>query len=551
VLVNGDRLQAADAELLEELLSADYLELVAVAVVRPGVHVYEGSASARALVNLYQWMDRASSGDAAEATRPLASCTANLAPEKILTEIAGEGLIAAEKLTAALISQNLDVLACLSGPFEGLHNYAVCATFGVWWAGPTPSQAKNAEFVHDLFATAAADTPLSDFLWASTAEQAQPLCLEFGLVPLVSGISVGRNVRPVKLLRRNLWLAALHTLSKQGWGAARARGARLQATAPQRSGQVLKPGDVAATKVGHALVHMGLRQLRHRIRQRDRMEQWRVGVRPTRDHGLAVCDTKGYRWLQAPPGHWYADPFLLSAGSTELLYMEDFDEDSRKGRIVGGVLDAHGRVSEVQPVLERPYHLAYPCVFEHDGDIFMIPETGFNNTVELYRATSIPLQWELVRVLYRGPAFDTSVLHHEGRFWFFTSLVEGEGRHTSKLLLFHSDRIDGDWIWHPSNPISHDARHARSGGGVFRLGSRLIRPAQDGSGTYGGAVHLREIQTLNETEYAEANFGSIIPARLPNAVGLHTYNSSARMEVIDCRLSLRYSRSNPVRSAGR
>ena len=262
-------------------------------------------------------------------------------------------------------------------------------------------------------------------------------------------------------------------------------------------------------------------------------------MRPIRDHGHALCDTKGYRWLQAPAGHWYADPFLWSVGDTDLLYMEDFSEDRNRGRIVCGTVDARGRVSALQPVLERPYHVAYPCIFEHEGEVFMIPETGFNNTVELYRAIELPLQWELVRVLYAGPAFDTSVLHHAGRFWFFTSLVEGEARHTSQLLLFHSDRIDGEWILHPANPISHDARFARNGGSILRYGAQIIRPAQDGSSTYGGAVNLQEINTLNESEYAEAPLGSITPARLPNAVGLHTYNSSAKMEAIDCRLRLR------------
>jgi len=52
-------------------------------------------------------------------------------------------------------------------------------------------------------------------------------------------------------------------------------------------------------------------------------------------------------------------------GGTELLYMEDFDEARKKGRIVCGEVDARGRVSAVQPVLERSYHLAYPCIFEH------------------------------------------------------------------------------------------------------------------------------------------------------------------------------------------
>ncbi len=110
---------------------------------------------------------------------------------------------------------------------------------------------------------------------------------------------------------------------------------------------MLEPHAVTVTEVSRALLHMGVRQLRHRSRQRERVEQWRVGVRPIRDQGRALCDTKGYRWLQAPAGHWYADPFLWSLGHTDILYMEDFSEDHKKGRIVCGAVDARGRVSAV------------------------------------------------------------------------------------------------------------------------------------------------------------------------------------------------------------
>jgi hypothetical protein len=175
-------------------------------------------------------------------------------------------------------------------------------------------------------------------------------------------------------------------------------------------------------------------------------------------------------------------------------------------------------------------------VFDHGGEVFMIPDSGFNNTVELYHAVSFPWKWELVRILYSGPAFDTTVFAHEDRFWFFTSLINDAGRHAAQLLLFHAASVDGEWSMHPASPISHDARFARGAGRIFRQSSQILRPAQDGSQTYGGAVHFLRIETLNEGEYAESGEASITPAGISNAVGLHTYNRSASMEVIDCRI---------------
>ena len=49
-----------------------------------------------------------------------------------------------------------------------------------------------------------------------------------------------------------------------------------------------------------------------------------------------------------------------------------------------------GEAAPVGPpatALETPYHLSYPFVFRHEDDIFMIPESSANRTVELYRAS--------------------------------------------------------------------------------------------------------------------------------------------------------------------
>jgi hypothetical protein len=53
----------------------------------------------------------------------------------------------------------------------------------------------------------------------------------------------------------------------------------------------------------------------------------------------------------------------------------------------------NGTVYAPQRVLEEPHHLSYPFVFEQDGQIWMIPESGAARNVSLYRAVEFPHRW--------------------------------------------------------------------------------------------------------------------------------------------------------------
>ena len=72
------------------------------------------------------------------------------------------------------------------------------------------------------------------------------------------------------------------------------------------------------------------------------------------------------------------------------MFFEDVDVTHRRGVISHCRLDSEGKASEPRMVLERPYHLSYPFVFRWNADVFMLPETGQNNAVELYRAQEFP-----------------------------------------------------------------------------------------------------------------------------------------------------------------
>jgi hypothetical protein len=160
----------------------------------------------------------------------------------------------------------------------------------------------------------------------------------------------------------------------------------------------------------------------------------------------------------------------------------------------------------------------------------MIPESSENADVQLYRASKFPFEWKLESVLIEGaPLVDTTVTHHDGTWYFFTSTAPLP----EEAYLFTANRLDGAWQYHPKNPICTDTRRLRGGGAIFQNGGQLIRPAQDCSIRYGYAIAFNEILRLSPTDYEERSVGRWLPSWARGLAGAHTYNSNSKYEVID------------------
>lgn len=270
----------------------------------------------------------------------------------------------------------------------------------------------------------------------------------------------------------------------------------------------------------------------------ERLPHWqiafRVGATPL-DGQTGPADMRGFRFVEAPRGHYYADPFLISGGGTTWAFFEDFLYQEGRGVISCAEVTTSGRLGPPQRCVQRDYHLSYPMIFEHEREIFMIPESVANGTVELYRATSFPNEWKLEKVLHHMAAVDTTALHEDGRWWFFVTVSEPRG-HGAVLLLFSAASLTGEWIYHPANPISTDVRTARGAGAILRAQGRLLRPSQDCTRSYGYSFALNEIETLTPAEYRERPRLTIEPSWSKGLIGTHTYNRCDAVEVVDgCR----------------
>lgn len=241
------------------------------------------------------------------------------------------------------------------------------------------------------------------------------------------------------------------------------------------------------------------------------------------------------RPLVPPIDRFWADPHVLEVGDRYFVFVEELIYATGKGHISVIEIDGEGHCSPSRKVLEEPHHLSYPFVFEHDGDIFMVPESSARGTVDLYRAASFPDRWDFVEHLMTGiDAVDATLLRERDRWWLFASVTKYRGAGSGELNLYSSDRlIGGNWRPHPANPLSSDVTRSRPAGAILGRGGRLYRPAQDGSGVYGRAIQLHEILELTETAYREELVTSIEPRWNHRVTRTHTLAHAGRLTVLD------------------
>lgn len=530
------------ALVLEYLERCDFVEVVAAIRAAP---LKSNSTPQPAVYRLYRWLDQLTAPAIAQELIPQ-DCSAILEHFRscsVDSDPIGDRLSPSESQSSAFSAQHFDLILQLGSPPDA-SALAPFARYGVWimrLGDPLLGDDQPRHF----WSTINQSVPLSISLQARIPTSSSLVTLATGTLSLSSSISTARNLMGPAHMGAGLVLSTLWQLHGSGWEFVLSRHHDAAVVQPQRdfptTGQMLT-----------SLLLKAALQVRHRIRQHNTGAIWRVGIRRgSQLEGIeAARQTAGLNWLQAPSGRYYADPFVMLHDGEAFLFVEEFDRAADKGRIACMRLNPDGSSEPPRVALERPYHLSYPQILVHDGQLFMIPESGYHETVEIYRAVDFPDRWELNRVLFNGAAFDTTVLHHGGLFWFFVSLLDTAYPQYTLLVLFYSDSLLGEWKLHPASPISTDIRAARCAGPLFVDQGQWIRPAQDSSESYGGALHYRRILRIDTRFYCEELAGSIDTQAIPGAIGVHTYSRAHPFEALDAKSRIRLS-SQSVRAPPR
>jgi hypothetical protein len=237
--------------------------------------------------------------------------------------------------------------------------------------------------------------------------------------------------------------------------------------------------------------------------------------------------------VNPPRNCFHADPFFWQQGDETWCFFETFDYRTGLGYISAGQLES-GRIENIRTVLEPGYHLSFPFLFEHQGQLFMMPESCASRRIELWRCTAFPDKWELHKTALEGtnPA-DSTLAEIDGQYWLFTNICDDPfGEMNSELHLFRADSPMLEKLEpHPLNPVLFDSRCARNAGRIFQRDGVFYRPAQDNShGTYGYGLHMMRIEELSMERYIESSVRHIAPTFKRGIIGCH------HIDILDDRI---------------
>ncbi len=266
-----------------------------------------------------------------------------------------------------------------------------------------------------------------------------------------------------------------------------------------------------------------------------RFEQWVLLVG---EHGDMQNPSVLERFHKLMPqsDRFWADPFVIEHEGRQYVFFEEMLYERGIGHLAYIRLESDGAYSGPVRILEKPYHLSYPFVFNHQGQYYMIPETAANRTVELYRCESFPERWVFEKNLMENvEAYDATLLEKEGNWWMFVSMRTHENCSPNEALyLFRSDSpLSTDWQPHPQNPVVTRASHARPAGRIFESEGELYRPSQNCAGTYGRGLNINLINQLDEKVYREETISLCLPDGDYDMNGVHTVGFGGKVMVAD------------------
>lgn len=254
---------------------------------------------------------------------------------------------------------------------------------------------------------------------------------------------------------------------------------------------------------------------------------------------------------------WYADPILVSYGGKDYLLMESFDMRTQLGSIACAEFDEAGKLSEPRVILQEPYHMSFPMVFFWNEDLYMIPETCGNRSLNLYRCEgniekwtlvkSFPVEEELVDTVATACGEDfvelhCSALHEKDKFknkWQkFRILKDGE-----------DFRLEADAAFNSGNEYNNGYRMA---GSLVKERGMTILPTQESTEIdYGAYLYLNDFAGRDVTDMPVLKKITPDNILLPDVaqkeqIGVHSYALSERLEVVDMRY-FRFSPRNRLR----
>lgn len=250
--------------------------------------------------------------------------------------------------------------------------------------------------------------------------------------------------------------------------------------------------------------------------------------------------------MEKRKGFWYADPLVTEYEGKTVLFMEAFEKKTGLGRIACAPVE-DGRIGTPKVIIEEPFHLSFPMIFEWNKSLYMMPETSTAQKQMLYRCVRFPDQWEETAQLLEGRRLVDPVVtgQNEEEISFLGSECSRENDFLSRFVAFSLYQQDGqicarlNEAYNQSQEFAWDSRNA--GYPLTDGKSRIIPLQRSTEAIYGYSLGFWR-GTGDELPDTQKIYREILPSAVSlrqrgfgRVIGIHTYSSTRDYEIIDAQ----------------
>ena len=258
---------------------------------------------------------------------------------------------------------------------------------------------------------------------------------------------------------------------------------------------------------------------------------WTIGFVEDSIEDILSGKKPSIKWLKSSyKKGWFADPFILDVNNDEILVLvEEFLYSENKGRISLLTIDRKSyKLLAIRPLLSLNSHLSFPAIMRQENKVYVYPENGLNNTLDLY----IYLDAGSQKLIYesnvmKAPLADAVITDlFRQRLMFATELPI---QNKNVLNVYKPDGAQYKKV----NSITLSSNVARNAGDWFEFDGTVYRPAQDCNQIYGGAVIIQRVEQTDEYTFSFKDVARIESDNKFYKLGCHTLNFYKGIAVVD------------------
>lgn len=264
-------------------------------------------------------------------------------------------------------------------------------------------------------------------------------------------------------------------------------------------------------------------------------QNWNIGfVEQSVEDLLDKQQLGRIRWMKHKfKDRWFADPFIYKVTEDEIVVFveECLISDTPKGIICELHVDKQTmKLRQRYVLLELKTHLSYPAIIDMNGKTYVYPENGASGNLKIYRYDEHNHKLDEPICILNDAVADSTILKNEDGYILIATKSENS---QENAYLYNSQDLFGVYKIVSEDPVQKKRSCSRPAGNWIHLSERIYRPTQDCVNSYGGAINLMKVESMNP--FCEKEVLSIKPTDYKYSLGIHTINFSkdSNLAVVD------------------